>query len=112
RGKFKEEWGGWRNMYQTHLMQPVAMTAMEPPVSFNADAVRAKKAEVISAIRPLTEAEVFKNVVRGQYAAGMVLGQPVSAYRDEPRVAPDSATETFAAWKLRIDNWRWADVPF
>jgi len=112
RGKFYEATGALRDMVPNHLMQLLAMTAMEPPVSFNADAVRAKKAEVISAIRPLTEAEVFKNVVRGQYAAGTVLGQPVSAYRDEPNVAPDSATETFIAGKLHIDNWRWADVPF
>jgi len=88
------------------------MTAMEPPISFDADAVRAKKTEVIQAIKPLSSALVFKEVVRGQYDAGRVLGGQVRAYRQEPNVAPDSATETYVACKLNIDNWRWAGVPF
>ena len=112
RGKFYEVTGALRDMVPNHLMQLLAMTAMEPPISFNADAVRAKKAEVISAIRPMSEGDVLKNAVRGQYAAGTVLGQGVSAYHDEPNVAPDSATETYVACKLHIDNWRWAGVPF
>jgi len=85
------------------------MTAMEPPISFEADAVRAKKAEVIQAIRPLDPA---RDAVRGQYDAGTVLGKAVKAYRQEPDVAPDSNTETYIACKLQIDNWRWAGVPF
>jgi len=88
------------------------MTAMEPPTSFNADAVRSKKAEVISSIRPISEADALNNAVRGQYAAGSIMGKKVSAYRDEPDVAADSRTETFVACKLNIDNWRWAGVPF
>jgi glucose-6-phosphate 1-dehydrogenase len=85
---------------------------MEPPISFEADAVRAKKAEVLQAIHPLTSTRALKNAVRGQYDAGTVLGRPVQAYRSEPDVAADSVTETFIACKLEIDNWRWAGVPF
>jgi Cof subfamily protein (haloacid dehalogenase superfamily) len=88
------------------------MTAMEPPISFDADAVRAKKTEVIQAIKPLDPALVLKDVVRGQYDAGRVLGKQVRAYRQEPDVAPNSTTETYIACKLSIDNWRWAGVPF
>jgi glucose-6-phosphate 1-dehydrogenase len=88
------------------------MTAMEPPISFDADAVRSKKAEVIQAIHPIDPAHVLTDAVRGQYDAGSVLGKPVRAYRQEPDVAPNSTTETFVACKLNIDNWRWAGVPF
>jgi glucose-6-phosphate 1-dehydrogenase len=112
RGKFYESTGALRDMVPNHLMQLLAMTAMEPPISFDADAVRAKKAEVISAIRPMSEARALRSAVRGQYAAGTVMGKPVKAYRDEPDVAPDSTTETFVACKLHIDNWRWGGVPF
>jgi glucose-6-phosphate 1-dehydrogenase len=99
-------------MVPNHLFQLLAMTAMEPPISFDADAVRAKKAEVVQAIRPMSEAEALRNAVRGQYGAGTVLGKPANAYRAEPDVAPGSATETLIACKLHIDNWRWAGVPF
>jgi glucose-6-phosphate 1-dehydrogenase len=112
RGKFYESTGALRDMVPNHVFQLLAMTAMEPPISFDADAVRAKKAEVIEAIRPFGPARVLKDVVRGQYDAGIVLGRPVQAYRKEPDVAPDSNTETFFACKLQIDNWRWAGVPF
>ena len=112
RGKFYERTGALRDMVPNHLFQLLAMTAMEPPISFDADAVRAKKAEVIQAIRPMSEAEALQNAMRGQYAAGTVLGKPANAYREEPDVAPDSATETFIACRLNIDNWRWASVPF
>jgi glucose-6-phosphate 1-dehydrogenase len=112
RGKFYEGTGALRDMVPNHLMQLLAMTAMEPPTSFDAEAVRAKKAEVISAIRPMSEADALNNAVRGQYAAGTVLGRQVKAYRHEPDVAADSATETFVACKLNIENWRWAGVPF
>jgi glucose-6-phosphate 1-dehydrogenase len=94
------------------VFQLLAMTAMEPPISFNADAVRAKKAEVLEAVRPFKPWRVLRDVVRGQYDAGTVLGTVVPAYRQEPDVAPDSNTETFVACKLKIDNWRWAGVPF
>jgi glucose-6-phosphate 1-dehydrogenase len=112
RGKFYESTGALRDMVPNHMFQLLAMTAMEPPISFEANAVRGKKAEVIEAIRPFGPARVLKDVVRGQYAAGTVLGRPVQAYRQEPNVAPDSNTETFFACKLQIDNWRWAGVPF
>jgi glucose-6-phosphate 1-dehydrogenase len=112
RGKFYEQTGALRDMVPNHLFQLLAMTAMEPPISFDAEAVRSKKAEVIEAIRPITPEQALNDAVRGQYAAGTVLGHPVRAYRDEPNVAADSTTETFVACKLVIDNWRWAGVPF
>jgi glucose-6-phosphate 1-dehydrogenase len=112
RGKFYEKTGALRDMVPNHMFQLLSMTAMEPPISFDADAVRSKKAEVIQAIRPLTPACVLRDAVRGQYGAGTVLGKPVRAYRNEPDVAPDSVAETYIACKFNIDNWRWAGVPF
>ena len=112
RGKFYDKTGALRDMVPNHVFQLLAMTAMEPPISFDADAVRAKKTEVLQAIKPLDPAKVFKDVVRGQYDAGCVLGKPVRAYRQEPNVATDSTTETYVACKFNIDNWRWAGVPF
>jgi glucose-6-phosphate 1-dehydrogenase len=109
RGKFYEKTGALRDMVPNHVFQLLAMTAMEPPISFDADAVRAKKAEVIQAIRPV---DPGRDAVRGQYDAGNVSGKTVRAYRQEPDVAPDSNTETYIACKLQIDNWRWAGVPF
>ena len=93
RGKFYEKTGAQRDMVPNHVFQLLAMTAMEPPISFDADAVRAKKTEVIQAIKPLDPAHVFKDVVRGQYDAGQVLGKRVRAYRQERDVAPNSTTE-------------------
>jgi glucose-6-phosphate 1-dehydrogenase len=112
RGKFYEDTGALRDMVPNHVLQLLAMTAMEPPISFDADAVRAKKAEVVEAIQPLSRARALRDAVRGQYDAGTVLGRGVQAYRKEPDVAPNSNTETFIACKLKIDNWRWAGVPF
>lgn len=112
RGKFYEKTGALRDMVPNHVFQLLAMTAMEPPISFDADAVREKKAEVIEAIRPMKPGRALKDVVRGQYDSGTVLGTPARAYRQEPDVASDSNIETFVAWKLKIDNWRWAGVPF
>jgi glucose-6-phosphate 1-dehydrogenase len=112
RGRFYEKTGALRDMVPNHVFQLLAMTAMEPPISFEADAVRAKKAELLQAIHPLTSRRALKDAVRGQYDAGTVLGRPVQAYRSEPDVAADSVTETFIACKLEIDNWRWAGVPF
>jgi glucose-6-phosphate 1-dehydrogenase len=112
RGKFYEKTGALRDMVPNHVFQLLAMTAMEPPISFDADAVRDKKAEVIQAIRPLKPGQALKDAVRGQYDAGTVLGKQVQAYRREPDVAADSTTETYIACKLKIDNWRWAGVPF
>jgi len=112
RGKFYEKTGALRDMVPNHLFQLLSMTAMEPPISFEAEAVRAKKAEVIEAIQPLTPERALQDAVRGQYAAGTVLGQKVRAYRQEPDVAVDSTAETYIACKFMIDNWRWAGVPF
>jgi glucose-6-phosphate 1-dehydrogenase len=112
RGKFYETTGALRDMVPNHCFQLLALTAMEPPISFDADAVREKKAEVIEAIRPIKPSRALKDAVRGQYDAGVVLGRQVQAYRREPDVAPDSPTETYVACKLKIDNWRWAGVPF
>ncbi len=112
RGRFYEKTGALRDMVPNHLFQLLSMTAMEPPISFEAEAVRAKKAEVIEAIQPLTPERALLDAVRGQYDAGVVLGRNVRAYRDEPDVAADSAAETFVACRFMIDNWRWAGVPF
>ncbi|HLJ19025.1 MAG TPA: glucose-6-phosphate dehydrogenase, partial [Stellaceae bacterium] len=112
RGNFYDKTGALRDMVPNHMFQLMAITAMEPPISFDADAVRAKKAEVIEAIRPLKSSALMKSAVRGQYDAGTVLGKPVQAYRREPDVDPSSSTETYFACKLKVDNWRWAGVPF
>jgi glucose-6-phosphate 1-dehydrogenase len=108
RGRFYDGTGALRDMVPNHLFQLLAMIAMEPPVSFNANDVRAKKTELFCAIHPISP----DAAVRGQYGAGTVLGKPVRDYRHEPNVAPDSTTETYVALKLGIDNWRWAGVPF
>jgi glucose-6-phosphate 1-dehydrogenase len=85
---------------------------MEPPISFEADAVRDEKVKVLHAIRPMTAAEVLERAVRGQYGAGAAGGHAAVGYRQEPKVRPGSMTETFAAMKLYVENWRWAGVPF
>ncbi len=108
RAGFYERTGALRDMVPNHLFQLLSMIGMEPPVSFDADAVRAKKTELFQAIRPFSP----ENAVRGQYGAGTVLNRNVVAYRDEPNVDPSTRTETYAAIKLAIDNWRWAGVPF
>ena len=112
RGIFYEVTGAVRYFSPNHLYHLLAMTTMEPPNSFGADAVRSEKAKVIDAIHPMTAADVEKNVVRGQYVAGHMADGDVPGYTQEPDVAPDSTVETFIAIKLMIDNWRWAGVPF
>jgi len=112
RGKFYEKTGALRDMVPNHLFQLLAMTAMEPPNSFDAAEVRAKKADAINAIRDMSQADALRDAVRGQYDAGEVGGHAVSGYRREPDVEPASGTETYVACKLLIDNWRWAGVPF
>ena len=112
RGGFYETAGALRDMVPNHLFQLLTMTAMEPPISFDADEVRNKQAEVLHAIQPFGPEEVLTNMVRGQYGGGTVDGQRVAGYRSEPDVTADSNTETFVALKLQIDNWRWAGVPF
>ncbi len=112
RGSYYEEAGALRDMVPNHIFQLIALTAMEPPISFEADAVRDEKAKVLRAIQPISPEEVLTRSVRGQYGPGTMKGSPVPGYRTEPDVAPDSPSQTYAALKLMIDNWRWADVPF
>ena len=111
RGSFYEVTGALRDMVPNHMFQLLAMTTMEPPNSFDADAVRTEKAKVIDAIHPLSAEDVNRYVVRGQYSAGHMQTGDVPAYVDEPNVAPDSKVETYIALRLMIDNWRWAGVP-
>ena len=108
RGAFYEPTGALRDMVPNHMFQLLCMVAMEPPNSFDAEAVRSEKAKLAEAVRPIPPGDA----VRGQYAAGQENGRDVPAYRDEPNVAKDSDTETYVALKLEIENWRWAGVPF
>ncbi len=112
RGAYYESAGALRDMVPNHLFQLLTLIAMEPPASFAADAVRDEQAKVLQAVPSFSDEDVLARAVRGQYGEGTVDGAAVPAYRREPRVSPDSTTETFAALKLDIDNWRWADVPF
>jgi glucose-6-phosphate 1-dehydrogenase len=112
RAAFYEATGALRDMVPNHVFQLLSLTTMEPPNSFAADAVRTEKDKVLEALLPLTGDDARRNVVRGQYTAGIVRGQPVKAYREEDGVARDSMAETYIAMQLGIDNWRWADVPF
>lgn len=112
RGGYFEQAGALRDMVPNHIFQLISLIAMEPPISFEADAVRDEQAKILRALQPLSPEEVLSRTVRGQYGDGLLDGKRVSAYRAEPSVAADSKTETFVALKLLIDNWRWADVPF
>ena len=112
RARFYEQTGALRDMVPNHVFQLLSMTAMEPPNSFDADAVRTEKYKVLEAVHPLDDAEVRRNTVRGQYAAGKLGDASDKAYREEPGVASASTTETYVAMQLGIDNWRWAGVPF
>ncbi len=111
RGGYYEQSGCLRDMIQNHTMQLLALTAMEPPVSLDPEAVRDEKVKVLQAIQPL-RCGPAGDTARAQYATGMVGGQMVPGYREEPGIAPDSTTETYAALKLSINNWRWQGVPF
>jgi glucose-6-phosphate 1-dehydrogenase len=108
RGPFYEKAGALRDVVQNHMMELLSLVALEPPASFEAESVRREKLKVWQAIPPLP----ILNTVRGQYGPGIVDGQHVAGYRDEERVNPDSGTETYAAVRLQIENWRWAGVPF
>jgi glucose-6-phosphate 1-dehydrogenase len=112
RAKFYEPTGALRDMVPNHMFQLLSMVAMEPPNSFDADAVRTEKAKVIDAMHPLNSDQLLDSVVRGQYGAGHMHGEDVAAYRAEPDVDPASTTETYIALRFTIDNWRWAGVPF
>jgi glucose-6-phosphate 1-dehydrogenase len=112
RGAFYEEAGALRDIVQNHVMQVLCLTAMEPPVTFDAESVREEKVKVLKAVRPIPQDEVNLSAVRGQYERGWVFGEEVKGYREEEDVAPDSRTETYIALKVFVDNWRWAGVPF
>jgi glucose-6-phosphate 1-dehydrogenase len=108
RAPYYERAGAVRDVFQNHLLQLVALTAMEPPIDFTADSVRNEKVKVLKSIHTPGP----KSVVRGQYGRGFIEGKEVPGYREESGVAPDSTTDTFVAAKLYVDNWRWADTPF
>ncbi len=112
RGGYYEEAGVLRDMFQNHLLQLLCLTAMEPPVAFSADAVRDEKCKLLRSVRPLTVAEVAEAVVSGQYGPGQIADKEVVGYRQEPGVAKDSQTVSYAAMRFYIDNWRWEGVPF
>lgn len=112
RAGYYEKAGALRDMIPNHILQLVTLTAMEPPVSFEADSVRDEQAKILQAVQVVSPEEALQVAVRGQYGPGEVDGKKVPGYREEEKVSPTSNTETFAALKLSIDNWRWADVPF
>lgn len=112
RAGYYEQAGALRDMFQNHMLQMLALVAMEPPASFEADRVRDEKVKLLRAIRPFPLEHLSQWIVRGQYEAGKIQGQEVPGYRQEKGVASDSSTETFVAAKILIDNWRWQGVPF
>ncbi len=112
RGDYYDGAGALRDMIQNHLLQLLCFVAMETPISFNADEVRNRKVDVLRAMRRFTPEDVRLSAVRGQYGKGWMQGKEVPGYREEPKVNPDSNTETFAAIKFFVDNWRWHGVPF
>ena len=112
RGGYYDDAGALRDMVQNHILQLVCLIAMEPPVSFQADEVRNRKVDVLRAIRKFEARDIQKNAVRGQYGRGWMEGKEVPGYREEEGVNPESNTETFAAIKFFVDNWRWHGVPF
>ena len=112
RGAFYEEAGASRDILQNHLLQLLSLVAMEPPIAFEADALRDEKVRVLHAVAGLSGERIDRNVVRGQYGPGWVDGHSVVGYRQEPECAPLSVTETFVALRLEVQSWRWAGVPF
>jgi glucose-6-phosphate 1-dehydrogenase len=112
RGDYYDANGVIEDMIQNHMLQLLTLVAMEPPVAFEADAVRDEKVKVLHAVRPIMSSDVEHMTVRGQYVAGTVGGKPVPGYREEPSVPEHSVTDTFVAMTLFVDDWRWADVPF
>jgi len=112
RGGYYEESGALRDMVQNHLLQVLALVAMEPPTSLDAEAIRDEKVKLLQSLRVPPASLAGRLAVRGQYTAGEVAGRAVPGYRQEPKVKPDSNVETFVALKLLVDNWRWSGVPF
>ena len=111
RAGYYEGSGALRDMVQNHLLQLLCLIGMEPPTDLSADAIRDEKVKVVRSLRRMTGPDVALDAVRGQYAAGAINGEPVAGYREEKGVDPKSMTETFVALRLKIDNWRWADMP-
>jgi glucose-6-phosphate 1-dehydrogenase len=112
RANYYEGAGALRDMVQNHLMQLLALVAMEPPIAFTAESVRDRKMDALLAVQPLVDDAGHCDVVRAQYGKGWVAGGEVAGYRDEPGVNPESTTETYVALRMRLDSWRWAGVPF
>lgn len=112
RGGYYDGSGAFRDMIQNHLLQLVSLVAMEPPARMDANSIRNEKLKLFQSIRPMTEETIKTDVIRGQYTASNANGEHFLGYREEPGVNPESRTETYAAIKFYIDNWRWADVPF
>lgn len=112
RAAYYEETGALRDMVANHLLQLLTLTAMDPPVAFDADSVREEKVQVLRSIHPMASEQAAERTVRGQYGAGEINAQKIPAYRDEEGVSPNSATETYAAVEFCVENWRWAGVPF
>lgn len=112
RGSYYDKTGALRDMFQNHMLQMLALATMETPTSFKAEHIRDEKVKLLQSIRPFNIQPWQANIVKGQYGPGTIDSRKVVGYRKEPRVAPDSKTETFVAAKLFIDNWRWRDVPF
>jgi glucose-6-phosphate 1-dehydrogenase len=112
RASYYDRSGALRDIFQNHMLQMVALMAMEPPVSFEANQIRDEKAKLLRSIRPIPVADLDRQFVRGQYGPGVTNGEVVPGYRSEKGIDPNSRTETFVAARLFIDNWRWTDVPF
>ncbi|GAC1403919.1 MAG: glucose-6-phosphate dehydrogenase [Candidatus Velthaea sp.] len=112
RGGYYDNAGALRDMIQNHVINLMTLVAMEPPALSDFESIRDEKFKVLTALRPIEKDDVFKCTARGQYGAGTIAGKAMPGYREEPNVKPDSNTETYAAVKFYIDNWRWAEVPF
>jgi glucose-6-phosphate 1-dehydrogenase len=112
RGGYYETAGALRDMVPNHIFQLITLCAMEPPISFDADAVHDEQTKILRAIQPFSPEKVLDHAVRGQYGEGTIDGKRVPGYRNEPNVVPNSQTPTYVAMAIHIDNWRWADVPF
>jgi len=112
RAGYFEQAGLLRDMFQNHMLQMMALVAMEPPISFDADHVRNEKVKLLNSIRPLKDSDIDNFVIRGQYISGFSQGNPVKGYRDEENVDPDSKRETYVAARFLVDNWRWQGIPF
>ena len=112
RGAYYDGSGALRDMIQSHLMQLLTLVAMEPPAAMDAESLRDEKVKVLKSIRPIPQSAVHAHAFRAQYSAGMIDGKPVPGYLEEEGIPPNSTTETYAALKLYIDNWRWRGVPF